>query len=84
MKISRVIVKTVYNEIYAPYNQNKIKRGMNSLLMEKSKRLDLKCYDDPEFYNKYTRALGQADSGLSSFIDNFLHWSTDSFTLQQL
>lgn len=39
--------------------------------MKQSRKPDLKCYDNPEFYNKYTRALGQADSGLISFIDNF-------------
>lgn len=69
--IIRVLVKTLFNEVYVPYNQNKIQRGINALLMERSKKLDLKCYDDPEFYNKYTRALEQADSGLISFINNF-------------
>lgn len=67
----RIVVKTIFNEIYVPYNQNKIQCGISVLLMKKSQKLDLKCYDDPEFYNKYTRALGQADSGLISFIDNF-------------
>lgn len=69
--IIRIVAKTIFNEVYVPYNQNKIQCGINALLMEKSKKLDLECYDDPEFYNKYTRALGQADSGMISFIDNF-------------
>lgn len=69
--IIRILLKTIFNEVYVPYNQNKIQRGINSLLMEKSMKLDLKCYDDPEFYNKYTRALAQADSGMVNFIDTF-------------
>jgi ATP-binding cassette subfamily B protein len=66
----RVLVKALFNEVYVPYNRNNIQRGMNALLMEKSQKLDLRCLDDPEFYNKYTRALEQADSGLLSFVDN--------------
>jgi ATP-binding cassette subfamily B protein len=66
----RVLVKALFNEVYVPYNRNNIQRGMNVLLMEKSQKLDLRCLDTPEFYNKYTRALEQADSVLLSFVDN--------------
>lgn len=50
-----------YNGYLAPKAQNAIINGINGELMEKAATLDLKCYEDSEFYNKYTRALKEAD-----------------------
>lgn len=44
-------------------------RRMNHDLMKKSIALDLACYDDSEFYNKYTRALAEADNRASNVFD---------------
>lgn len=43
---------------------------MNAMLIDKSQELDRKCFDDPVFYDKFTRALNQADSGVVSFTNN--------------
>lgn len=66
----RCIAKTIYNERYNPFHQTQIRKNINSLLMDKSQKLDRKYFDDPAFYDKYTRALSQADSGVISFVDN--------------
>lgn len=65
----RIIVKTLFNEIFVPTNQLKVKKGINKDLMKKAISLDLKCFDSSDFYNKYTRALNQADSGIIDLIN---------------
>lgn len=66
--IVRAVVRTLFNESYVPFQQNKVTQSMNSLLMRQSVKLDLESYDDPSFYDQYTRALKQAESGLISFM----------------
>lgn len=67
----RSSVKTIFNERYNPYCQTQIRKSINIMLMEKTQKLDRSFFDNPTFYNKYSRALEQADSGVISFVDNF-------------
>ncbi|QIB27487.1 ABC transporter ATP-binding protein [Caloranaerobacter azorensis] len=59
------ILKSIYYSWYykfiTPRAHNKIKGGINNLLMQKAASLDLECYENADFYDKYTRALKEAD-----------------------
>ena len=46
-----------------------IVKGINALLMDKSRVIDLKRYDDPKFRDIYDRAITHANSGVNSFLD---------------
>ena len=79
----RIVLKSIYSETYVPFTQVKLVRKINMLIMEKTLKLDLSCYDAPDFYDKYKRALNQSDTGLISFInaignlfDRFVYVST--------
>ncbi len=66
----------------------KVKEKIKIMLYEKASKVDLSCYDDPEFYNSQVLALSEVDnqidkveglvinvlSGLSAFISNGIYF----------
>ena len=42
--------------------QPRMQKAMKSMLYEKAYTLDLKCYDDPEYYNRYVLSINEADN----------------------
>lgn len=48
-------------EVVMPIEGIKIYRGIYSLLYKKAKNVELRCYEDPDFYSKYTMAMDTAD-----------------------
>lgn len=67
--VVRIVTLTIFEERYKPCRQMEIEKGINALLMDKSRVIDLKRYDDPEFRDIYDRAITLANSGVSSFLD---------------
>lgn len=64
----RVVVLLVYqtvtnltNEVIFPASELKITRGLSLELYEKVKNIDISTVDDPEFYNKYSRAYNEIE-----------------------
>lgn len=57
-----------YNNYLTPHAQNIVKSAINCELMKKASLLDLECYENPNFYDKYTRALKEADSRAISVV----------------
>ncbi len=54
-------IRSLANIIYFQYfNERldlKIQKRLNALLFEKAREIDLACYENPEYYNKYNRVL---------------------------
>jgi ATP-binding cassette subfamily B protein len=42
--------------------KQKLSKGIQDELLKKSLTLDLACYDDAEYYDKYVRAMGEAEN----------------------
>lgn len=61
------IAKTLFNHIKSPVETEKIKLHIRSTLYKKTRHLDLFCFEDPDFYDEYTRALAEADTRESMF-----------------
>ncbi len=55
----------VYSGILAHYMEPRSKpkmiKTLRSMIFEKSKDLDLECYDNPEFYNEFVLSVAQSD-----------------------
>lgn len=68
------LLKSIYYSWYykfiTPRAHNKIKGGINNLLMQKAASLDLECYENAHFYDKYTRALKEADIRALSVVNS--------------
>jgi len=67
------IKQSLYN-YYGYYageiNKQKISRRMNMELYKKAAGMDLKCYDDPNFYNDFVWAMSEASTRIFSVIQS--------------
>ena len=52
----------IYNLIINPVLENKLRYRMHSELYRKAQRMDLACYDDPDFYNQFVWAMRESDN----------------------
>lgn len=64
---------SIYNSYFEgkvlPITQVIVNKGLNKLLFKKSRKVELSCFEDSEFYNKYTLAMEQADVRLMNTVD---------------
>jgi len=88
MMLLSAILRTVFFQRKTPVANEKIKYHIRAILFRKTKSLDLYCFEDANFYDKYTRALSEADerafgvlSSLSSFTSSFVSLVTLSFII---
>lgn len=73
------ITVTVFaaNSLYNSYVNGKVlpicsvvvNKGLNKILFRKSRKVELACFEDQEFYNKYTLAMEKADERLIETVD---------------
>ena len=52
----------IYNLIISPILDNRLRYRMHSELYRKAQRMDLACYDDPDFYNQFVWAMRESDN----------------------
>lgn len=52
--------------------QRKISKGIQDELLKKSLTLDLSCYDDAEYYDKYVRAMQEAENRAGEVLDTIV------------
>lgn len=57
----KAIIWPLYKNYFSPIAKVKISKALNVEMMHKTKKLDLKCFENEEFYNQYTRALNELD-----------------------
>lgn len=58
----KVIMYPLYRDYFTPIAKTKVAKALNMEMIEKSRKLDLKCYENEDFFNQYTRALNELDS----------------------
>ena len=51
----------VYSLIVSPILDNRLRYRMHAELYRKAQRMDLACYDDPDFYNQFVWAMRESD-----------------------
>lgn len=59
--ISRMFSEYLYGNRFNRMSSN-VKKYSNNLLLKKCSTLDMECYDDAEFYDKLSKALGQVNN----------------------
>ena len=59
------------NAKIVPYTDNKIYRELYKKLYKKSRNVELSCYEDADFYNKYTMALDGAPQKMTKSVEYF-------------
>ena len=82
------IFLNLYNELYLPISNASIYKSIQKKVFEKAKVVDVSCYEDAEFYDKYTKtADGTAKitngvlSTISEWLNAFLTICTTSLVI---
>ncbi len=58
-----------------------ITKNIQGIFLKKAEKLDFSCFDDTEFYNKYTRAMYETDGRCVSVFDTFINFLSKIVTL---
>jgi ATP-binding cassette subfamily B protein len=66
-----IIYGCYVNNYVKPLTGTLIFQGLYQKLYKKSRNVELRCYEDAEFYNKYTMALDGASERLENLVENF-------------
>ncbi len=59
------------NAVVYPYTDNKIYRRLYSKLYAKARNVELRCFEDAEFYNRYTMALDGSAQKITGSVNYF-------------
>ncbi|GMK43205.1 multidrug ABC transporter permease [Paenibacillus glycanilyticus] len=68
------VVSEWFEKRYKPVCDLMISQELNRILFEKAAEVELACYENTEFYDKYTRAGLEADSRMASVLDNLTNF----------
>ena len=66
-----VYTNYVENVVY-PLETNRLFGGIYKKLYQKAKNVELKCYEDSDFYNRYTMAMDGAEENITAVIRGVL------------
>ncbi|MGN0405537.1 MAG: ABC transporter ATP-binding protein [Bariatricus sp.] len=72
MAVYKSIIYPLYRNYFHPLAKEKTSKLLNLEMMEKAFELDLMCYEQPEFYDKYTRALAEVDERAMDIFDTMV------------
>lgn len=61
----------VENVVY-PLQTNRLFGGIYKMMYAKARNVELKCYEDPDFYNRYTMAMDGAEEKITAIIRGIL------------
>lgn len=56
---------------FIPETDPKINAGIYEMLLKKAVNVELECYENSDFYDKYTLAMEKADTRLAETVDSF-------------
>lgn len=64
------IVENYYYEIFAPVSNQKIYQHIQRSLFAKASSVELSCFENPQFYDQYVKAIGEASKRTSNVLDS--------------
>ena len=73
-EVINYVLKGVYENYFVPKSNLKISKYINTKIFNKIQNIDAVCYDDKEYYEKLTLAIGDADSIATNYCDNLLNF----------
>lgn len=83
----KIIYNTYFNHITQPISQEKLNKLIRMDLYERAVKLDLACYDDPNFYNDFVWSTSEVANRVNQTVDyvkrcfDNLTWIVTSGTL---
>lgn len=75
------LIKIWINDIYNPKQNLLIQKSLQKIMFDKIKTLDISCFSDSEFYNKYVRAMNEIENRFFQIVDTILQLITGIFSV---
>ncbi len=70
IRLIRIIVDSYYNNIINTLEPIKIEEYFIGIVMDKSNSVDMKCYDEMEYYNNYVMAVQDIDKKAMKMVND--------------
>lgn len=64
------IIENYYNEIFAPVSNQKIYKHIQKKVFAKASSVELACFENPQFYDKYVKAISEASGRASGVLSS--------------
>lgn len=78
------ICNSIFSYWINPIISLKFTRALNNIILEKTKSLDFVCFDDACFYDKYTRAIAEADGRAVTLFNQTMSFLSTTISLVAL
>lgn len=82
--LMNIIINNVFSIVVFQKGDNIIKGNVSRELMKKVPSIDMECYENPEFFDKYTRAVSEAENRVISVLNTVQALLSNLFTLGAL
>lgn len=69
---SVALYNNYFAENYMPVFRARFSDYLNGLIISKARNVDLRCYDDKDFYSKYTLAIESAENKIEAVINDLM------------
>ena len=70
-----------YSNIYLPMAEGRIYKYIKKMVFKKASEVDMACYEDPDFYDDYMKAVNETDSVANSVLSSIFGWLSNILTL---
>ena len=70
LELSADLVNNAFWQLYYEKRRYAVGQEVNLKIFAHADRVELACYENPEFYDKFVKALGEADDRAMSVLDN--------------
>ena len=64
------ILANYYYETHGIYQNNRVYEYVRKLVYKQSSNVDLSCYENPEYFNKLTKAVSECDERITAVISS--------------
>lgn len=70
LELLKALICSLYNSFYLPAARCNLQSAINLKLFKKASTLEAECFESSDFFDKYTRAIGEADNRFISIVDS--------------
>lgn len=78
------LLSNYYNEIYFPVVNKKLEQALQKEIFAKASSVEIACFESPEFYDKYVKALGEATGRASAVLNSLCEIVSCIFTISAM
>lgn len=75
------IFTNYYNEIFIPRSNRILYQNIQKRVYDKAREVDLGCFDDPAFYDQYTKAINETTNITQRVLTSLANWLTNILTI---